>query len=83
VLVQSPVPVEPAATMAPVPALAEASSGVPQTMQSGGAEQPSRPVQDNKGRCFTCKGKIAMAKQAPNTCKCGTFLQGSRPFICL
>ncbi|KAI1311867.1 zinc finger domain-containing protein [Mortierella claussenii] len=29
-----------------------------------------RPVQANKGRCFMCRAKIPLAKQAINKCRC-------------
>ncbi|RKP39356.1 hypothetical protein BJ085DRAFT_857, partial [Dimargaris cristalligena] len=29
-----------------------------------------RPTQKNKGRCFMCRAKIPLAKQAINKCKC-------------
>ncbi|KAI8371610.1 uncharacterized protein BYT42DRAFT_520002 [Radiomyces spectabilis] len=31
---------------------------------------PSRPVQTNKGRCFTCRTKIPLSKQVTNKCRC-------------
>ncbi|KAI9320605.1 hypothetical protein BX666DRAFT_1213188 [Dichotomocladium elegans] len=33
-------------------------------------EQPQRPVQKNKGRCFSCRTKIPLAKQLSNKCRC-------------
>jgi hypothetical protein len=29
-----------------------------------------KPVQANKGRCFMCRAKIPLAKQAINKCRC-------------
>ncbi|KAG0172273.1 zinc finger domain-containing protein [Apophysomyces sp. BC1034] len=31
---------------------------------------PSKPEQKNKGRCFVCRGKIPLAKQVSNKCRC-------------
>ncbi|KAI9289818.1 hypothetical protein BC943DRAFT_269614, partial [Umbelopsis sp. AD052] len=30
----------------------------------------SKPVQENKGRCFKCRIKVPLAKQTTNKCKC-------------
>ncbi|KAG2229668.1 hypothetical protein INT48_008900 [Thamnidium elegans] len=30
-----------------------------------------KPVQTNKGRCFKCRSKVPLAKQAANKCRCG------------
>ncbi|KAI7888085.1 uncharacterized protein EV154DRAFT_518631 [Mucor mucedo] len=32
---------------------------------------PEKPVQMNKGRCFQCRLKVPLAKQAANKCRCG------------
>jgi len=31
---------------------------------------PAKPVQANKGRCFSCRAKIPLAKQQINKCRC-------------
>ncbi|KAH8552367.1 hypothetical protein BGW37DRAFT_491638 [Umbelopsis sp. PMI_123] len=33
-------------------------------------DTPSKPVQENKGRCFKCRIKVPLAKQTTNKCKC-------------
>ncbi|KAI7901699.1 uncharacterized protein BX663DRAFT_513724 [Cokeromyces recurvatus] len=30
-----------------------------------------KPIQTNKGRCFKCRSKVPLAKQAANKCRCG------------
>ncbi|KAJ1960768.1 hypothetical protein IWQ62_004104 [Dispira parvispora] len=34
------------------------------------ATPPPKPVQKNKNRCYLCRAKIPLAKQAINRCKC-------------
>ncbi|KAK3828371.1 MAG: hypothetical protein J3Q66DRAFT_322500 [Benniella sp.] len=55
-------PVHPIAHVAPSPALL--SPVLHSTAPEG------RPVQTNKGRCFMCRAKIPLAKQAINKCRC-------------
>ncbi|KAI8374867.1 hypothetical protein BD560DRAFT_327442 [Blakeslea trispora] len=33
-------------------------------------EEQERPTQKNKGRCFSCRSKIPLAKQLTNKCRC-------------
>ncbi|OBZ91016.1 Zinc finger A20 and AN1 domain-containing stress-associated protein 9 [Choanephora cucurbitarum] len=33
-------------------------------------EKEERPTQKNKGRCFSCRSKIPLAKQLTNKCRC-------------
>ncbi|KAF9925222.1 zinc finger domain-containing protein [Mortierella alpina] len=63
---QPPQPAPHAEGMAPM-ALSPVAAG------SSGADSPApgeRPVQANKGRCFMCRAKIPLAKQAINKCRC-------------
>ncbi|KAG0209012.1 Rab5 GDP/GTP exchange factor [Mortierella sp. GBA30] len=77
-------PVQPAITptatqIAPRPQPAHTSEVSPLTISpvpagaSGTTDSPvpgERPVQANKGRCFMCRAKIPLAKQAINKCRC-------------
>ncbi|KAJ1982587.1 hypothetical protein H4R35_000213 [Dimargaris xerosporica] len=73
-----------AVTPPPAAAQGTAPSASPIVVVSPTADQPlapsssapeplATPVQKNKGRCFLCRAKIPLAKQAINRCKC-TFV---------
>ncbi|KAF9436200.1 Rab5 GDP/GTP exchange factor [Entomortierella beljakovae] len=64
VQVQIPSPSPTAMEITPSPLPAESS----QTPDSSSPDE--RPVQANKGRCFMCRAKIPLAKQAINKCRC-------------
>ncbi|KAF8965153.1 Rab5 GDP/GTP exchange factor [Entomortierella lignicola] len=68
----SPVPVQP--VQAPSPSTMDITP-TPSPIQSSPQvlDSPTpgeRPVQANKGRCFMCRAKIPLAKQAINKCRC-------------
>ncbi|KAI7825142.1 hypothetical protein BC939DRAFT_396339 [Gamsiella multidivaricata] len=64
VVQQQPQPSQPLVHLTPSPA-------VPSSSQAPDCPAPGeRPVQANKGRCFMCRAKIPLAKQAINKCRC-------------
>ncbi|CAO3614690.1 unnamed protein product [Mucor fragilis] len=38
--------------------------------ETSAANSSDKPVQLNKGRCFKCRSKVPLAKQAANKCRC-------------
>ncbi|KAG0003709.1 Rab5 GDP/GTP exchange factor [Entomortierella chlamydospora] len=60
-----PEPSPSAMDITPTPSSIEPSSQVLDSPTPG-----ERPVQANKGRCFMCRAKIPLAKQAINKCRC-------------
>ncbi|OBZ84922.1 Zinc finger A20 and AN1 domain-containing stress-associated protein 7 [Choanephora cucurbitarum] len=60
---RSPSPIEQRTSSAPV-----SSTASPPTLQDTPNE---KPIQQNKGRCFKCRLKVPLAKQATNKCRCG------------
>ncbi|KAJ1658634.1 hypothetical protein IWQ61_002165 [Dispira simplex] len=66
--------INPASTEQRDLALPAAAMDQPATMVTAGeaelAAPPPKPVQKNKNRCYLCRAKIPLAKQAINKCKC-------------
>ncbi|RCH81322.1 zinc finger domain-containing protein, partial [Rhizopus stolonifer] len=60
---RSPSPDDPRISSAPGSSIASPS------IQENDSNQ--KPVQSNKGRCFKCRLKVPLAKQAANKCRCG------------
>ncbi|KAJ2465111.1 hypothetical protein GGI02_004798 [Coemansia sp. RSA 2322] len=65
VLDATPTPVSSSApgstVQSPLASLPEAVSG---------ASTPTKRVQTNKGRCFSCRARIPLVKQTTNKCRC-------------
>ncbi|KAF1804285.1 zinc finger, A20-type transcription factor [Mucor lusitanicus] len=60
----------PASSIAsPVPSSTTSSSSTTDTT-SAETNPSDKPVQLNKGRCFKCRSKVPLAKQAANKCRC-------------
>ncbi|KAI9486726.1 MAG: hypothetical protein EXX96DRAFT_52747 [Benjaminiella poitrasii] len=47
------------------------ASPVATSVASSNNNNNEKPVQTNKGRCFKCRSKVPLAKQAANKCRCG------------
>ncbi|KAF7721170.1 zinc finger domain-containing protein [Apophysomyces ossiformis] len=48
----------------------ESAAVTPVATEEKVEKAPSRPIQKNIGRCFVCRGKIPLAKQVSNKCRC-------------
>ncbi|KAF9194861.1 Rab5 GDP/GTP exchange factor [Haplosporangium sp. Z 767] len=59
----------PAVVSAPAP-ITQANVTATLIPASDNSAPGERPVQANKGRCFMCRAKIPLAKQAINKCRC-------------
>ncbi|KAI8638476.1 hypothetical protein BD408DRAFT_422996 [Parasitella parasitica] len=76
---RSPSPNGPRLSSAPASSIASpaasTSSATDSTAATSSATTPTnpsdKPVQINKGRCFKCRLKVPLAKQAANKCRCG------------
>ncbi|KAG0308522.1 zinc finger domain-containing protein [Dissophora globulifera] len=69
----SPAPVVPQQYQQPQlvqPIINAPTPSAPSTQQLDSTAPGERPVQANKGRCFMCRAKIPLAKQAINKCRC-------------
>ncbi|KAK3841132.1 MAG: hypothetical protein J3R72DRAFT_446013 [Linnemannia gamsii] len=71
----TPPTTQPAAAPAPAQPSQPATSSstptpVPSTASPAGDAPGEKAVQANKGRCFMCRAKIPLAKQAINKCRC-------------
>ncbi|KAI9366593.1 hypothetical protein BD770DRAFT_405862 [Pilaira anomala] len=55
----------------PSPENARTNSAPASSIASPSNTNEEKPVQTNKGRCFKCRVKVPLAKQAANKCRCG------------